>query len=453
MKNRIIGNRSGNTISVFINGEHFQFTCDSEDAAKEQFRVVVEAQKDPTDENTAALLKFVGPDYKVQVEGVIVQDRVGNYYLEGVNVPLPRALMRRMREQIENDVPIDNLVNFWKLLVLNPDQHIRESLFKFMEQFNMPITSQGYFIGYKSVAWAGVKNQHYVDTIGALFTREVANGHDPAKYQVWQTQQEDGTFDENFAGFFALHEDEVAKENDGMSITDYLTEQYVTETTEVVSVAKYLSLDKAEQDTYEYNKDLDRWERKVTVDKMPRFLGTVKDIFPTINKLLEVEGSEFTDFHTRKSVIKLGVPVSMKREDCDNNEAHTCSAGLHVGAPGYVAGFGYGRDKHVLACLVSPMNVVAIPTDYSYQKMRTCEYLPYAVCEFDEETETIKEIDTQYFEEDYNNHEMEVLKAQLEEYATREENVDEIDAQRIVDIQNRLVYLRGGEDENQEETE
>jgi len=76
--------------------------------------------------------------------------------------------------------------------------------------------------------------------------------------------------------------------------------------------------------------------------------------------------------------VKVGEPITMPREECDSDPEVTCSAGLHVGSMEYVHDFGYGGGV-ILEVLVSPRNVVAVPTDYNNTKMRTCEYYPIAI--------------------------------------------------------------------------
>ena len=69
----------------------------------------------------------------------------------------------------------------------------------------------------------------------------------------------------------------------------------------------------------------------------------------------------------------VGMEVSMKREDVDDNPNQTCSHGLHVGAPEYVRKH-YSGDI-IVKCLVNPADVVAVPIDYNNTKMRVCRYI------------------------------------------------------------------------------
>jgi antitoxin component of MazEF toxin-antitoxin module len=64
-----------------------------------------------------------------------------------------------------------------------------------------------------------------------------------------------------------------------------------------------------------------------------------------------------------------GAIIEMAREDVDHNRQNTCSAGLHVAAWEYASGFSGTRT---MECKVNPRDVVAVPPDYSQQKMRCC---------------------------------------------------------------------------------
>ena len=96
----------------------------------------------------------------------------------------------------------------------------------------------------------------------------------------------------------------------------------------------------------------------------------------------------YTDQHSHSTEIRLGHPVSIPRSECDADQEHSCSRGLHVGAKGWLKQSYYGNVG--LMALVNPANVVAVPTIDSYGKMRTCEYFPIAIIDFDENGDIIE---------------------------------------------------------------
>lgn len=96
----------------------------------------------------------------------------------------------------------------------------------------------------------------------------------------------------------------------------------------------------------------------------------------------------YTDIHSHSTNIVLGQPVRIPREDCDANQEHSCSRGLHVGAKGWLKQNYYGDVG--LMVLVNPANVVAVPTIDEYGKMRTCEYFPIGIVDFDENGDVVE---------------------------------------------------------------
>lgn len=75
----------------------------------------------------------------------------GEVFLAGTAIPLPNALVERIKDYKDMDLPVESLENFWRLCLLNPDERARQDLFKFTEEHELPITDNGYFIAYKSV--------------------------------------------------------------------------------------------------------------------------------------------------------------------------------------------------------------------------------------------------------------------------------------------------------------
>lgn len=66
-----------------------------------------------------------------------------------------------------------------------------------------------------------------------------------------------------------------------------------------------------------------------------------------------------------------GTEVSMPRSKVHNDPTIHCSHGLHIGDWSYASSFGRGA---VLEVHVNPRDVVSIPNDSSYRKMRACKY-------------------------------------------------------------------------------
>lgn len=69
-----------------------------------------------------------------------------------------------------------------------------------------------------------------------------------------------------------------------------------------------------------------------------------------------------------------GSVVEMPRENVDANPDATCSYGLHVAASSYLGSFATAEGNRTIACKVDPADVVAVPRDYGFAKMRVCRY-------------------------------------------------------------------------------
>jgi hypothetical protein len=80
------------------------------------------------------------------------------------------------------------------------------------------------------------------------------------------------------------------------------------------------------------------------------------------------------DLHTNTVDNSVGVTVKMERYKVDDDPQHTCSSGLHVCADEYLKGYATGDYTRTLVVEVNPANVVAVPYDYNFSKMRVCEY-------------------------------------------------------------------------------
>lgn len=83
--------------------------------------------------------------------------------------------------------------------------------------------------------------------------------------------------------------------------------------------------------------------------------------------------ADFTDKHSGKFDNSVGNVLEMPRNKVDDDKNVGCSYGFHAGTLEYASGFASGDDKLVLV-EIDPADVVSIPTDCSFQKLRTCKY-------------------------------------------------------------------------------
>ena len=85
--------------------------------------------------------------------------------------------------------------------------------------------------------------------------------------------------------------------------------------------------------------------------------------------------SDFKDKYRGVFDNSVGRVVKMQRAKVDDDRARGCSDGLHAGALNYVAGYGSleSGDKIVIV-KINPKDVVSVPSDCNYEKLRTCRY-------------------------------------------------------------------------------
>ncbi len=78
---------------------------------------------------------------------------------------------------------------------------------------------------------------------------------------------------------------------------------------------------------------------------------------------------------------KVGAVVTMPRLRVDDNREVGCSQGLHAGTWGYARGFAQGMT---LTVRINPRDVVSVPDDCEFQKLRVCRYvvMEAAECEY-----------------------------------------------------------------------
>lgn len=84
---------------------------------------------------------------------------------------------------------------------------------------------------------------------------------------------------------------------------------------------------------------------------------------------------DFKDHYTKSVDNSVGNIVEMPREKVDDNSNNTCSNGFHCCSEEYLKSFWYNTDNsRFLKVIVDPKDVVSIPVDYNFAKMRTCRY-------------------------------------------------------------------------------
>jgi hypothetical protein len=91
----------------------------------------------------------------------------------------------------------------------------------------------------------------------------------------------------------------------------------------------------------------------------------------------------FKDIYSGSFDNSVGSICSVPRSQVDNNRNNGCGRGLHVGAIDYAKSYGginldedcdNDGGNQLIICKVNPRDVVSVPTDSKFQKLRTCRY-------------------------------------------------------------------------------
>jgi len=422
--------RNGKSVSASINGTTSFRNFEAEEEARQFFTICNDLKKTGDEEQ---LKKVLDSSFRLEFNEYLERDGSGNTYLKGYNIPLPTLLIQRIVDTIMDGAPIDHLVNFWKLCMTNPDPRARQDLFSFATRFNFPITDYGYFIAYKSVAWKGLEKKHEGIAIATKYVHCKSNGLGTDEVIVFKSLLDDAIyFAESEELFEQMITEQAEEDKFNFSVQGWAIEKnrtaYYTRNLDALSDEELLAYVTADPDFLYVEPDFIS-----DVRSQIEVLGNLTEMFASVADMFQNSDEAFTDWHTKRMTINIGQPVTMPRKDCDANPHQTCSSGLHVGAPGYVQNFGGGDKNYILAVLVNPANVVAVPEDYNFEKMRVCEYYPYALCEMKDGK--IIEIKTTHFEEDYVGYEAEAIEQEISKYEKKESFLNSISEDELESIQ------------------
>lgn len=140
---------------------------------------------------------------------------------------------------------------------------------------------------------------------------------------------------------------------------------------------------------------------------------------------------DFKDIYSGSIDNSVGEVVEVDRSKVDSNRNKHCSAGLHVGAIDYVTSYGgINLDNHddndgdggnqIVICKVNPADVVSVPSDARFQKLRACRYEVVAIFEdvFDKSVEVLGSTVDNVSVVKYNDAWKEDIRVRLERLST-----------------------------------
>jgi hypothetical protein len=358
--------KMGSIVNLSINGKLQKKNCNTPEEATILFKAILKAKENPTDENLKTIRCLLSEKLRIaMLAGLEVDPETNEIFLAGFNTPIPQTLVDVIEDYTKNKYPLNAIINFWKLLMINPDKRIREKLFDFIKVHDFALTDKGYMIVYKAVA-------RKEDTEKNRFAEYISN-------QVFHVRK------------------------------DWKCSAYKYGVYKIIATGEY-GISKVET--------FANWNEK---EKGIETLGNLGDLFDAIfngNKTSKDETPVYLSKSNQapKMEIRLGIPVIMPRSECDGDPMVECSFGLHCGSTKYIQTFASSTDA-ILVCLINPANVIAIPiADHS--KMRVSEYFAFAVATYI--NGKIDVIDQQYYENDYINYEVEELEKQIAKVKSEE---------------------------------
>lgn len=379
----IVANKIGKVVNLLIDGNVYQKSFEEKAHADEFFKLALEAKKGGEKELNA-LLTSLNRMYRAVVHGFLETEN-DQYFLRGFNEPIPEVLVNTFLEYIENEFPTEALINFWKLLMLNPDVKIRQTLFNFLQQYQFAITDNGYFTGYKVVkTYQNAMDAELIAYVQEKYKRVKLNKKSPKNYSVLRD----------------------TTKNKYIVMNSVLDETVIPD-----------------------------------LDENVTFVGNLSDLFDKIGAA--TDKVVYTDKHNGTTRIMLGEAVRKERKfephsvECSDN-------GLHVGSTPYVKWF-YNEGDTLLQVLVNPAHVIHVPSSES-TKLRTAEYYPYAVLNVtkDEKGTHFDLLEQSYFETDYSAYEKEQVERDLEAILESEDKgvkstASQLDYKKL--LETRLVDL------------
>ena len=140
------------SISLAINGKFLSVSGD--DPMFETIMTMVSDIDNYTDDDFLDILDISKPVASYISESGDTEIKDGVIYYKGE--PIESSMTDLILENMELNLPFQNLVNFYEKLQDNPSYRSRNQLWNFISKFEFPISHDGDFI-----AWKGVDSDYY----------------------------------------------------------------------------------------------------------------------------------------------------------------------------------------------------------------------------------------------------------------------------------------------------
>ena len=282
---------------------------------EEKVREIISPNITAGDNKTVAVKKLL-KDIDSLPEGSPFFMKDFNVYMKNFpEVPVPKTVIQ-MYYSYDGEQERQAVINFWKLLVLNPNTRVRNELPKFLFNNGFHITSEGLIVSFRRAWDRSEENMKLHEYVINEYSRRKLQKKKVNGLYVYEDQH----------GFFFIND----------QITDAVTMTFKGALTDLYEEAQ-----NEMHDSKKYYADHSN-ETHFTVDG---------------------------DDHYGPVFYQVGKTTSVKRNLCDANSRNSCSKGLHSGVPDYVVSYtSFGNT--IFMCLVNPYDVVSSPED-GWCKIRT----------------------------------------------------------------------------------
>ena len=108
---------------------------------------------------------------------------------------------------------------------------------------------------------------------------------------------------------------------------------------------------------------------------------------------------DFRDWHSNSILNRVGDTIEVPRNTVDDSR-QSCSNGIHFGNFEYASHFNDGKGGHLLEGKIDPADVVSIPEEGNWQKMRVCKYTITRECDWDQPSCKLAVDENEYFDND-----------------------------------------------------
>ena len=132
-------------ITLILNGKQYTIPRTSPNAAK----LITELRKPSPDEAALKTYADIATAMVVYSDGAIKITSDGKVSVDGE--ALPKVLEEKLFKCFKDNVPFVHLANCFKRLKANPSKRAVDELYEFLSRYDMPITPEGFFLGYKGV--------------------------------------------------------------------------------------------------------------------------------------------------------------------------------------------------------------------------------------------------------------------------------------------------------------